>query len=143
MDPKHGGRSLRPGEISRTAIIVAVMVAATSVAVMTRLVHDMLTFAALFSIYALPVMLLIYYIARRFSQRSRSARESALLERDERDRAHMAYMIRTCRQLALGLVASSKAQPGPAAPAVSHIAEMAGSMMSRHGHLVNKDGKRS
>jgi len=139
--PEHGRRAPRPGEIGNTAIVVAVGIAAASVATVAGLVRDMPTLADLFSIFAFPVMLLVYYVARRISQRSRRARETALLEEDKRDMAHLSYMIRMCRQLALGLVAAA-GTPGMSALAVLHMAEMAGTMMSRYGHLVSSDGKR-
>lgn len=137
----HSQRAPRSGDIGSGAIIVAIVIAAGSVAVVARLVRDMPTLADLFSIFAFPVMLLVYYAARRISQRSRRTRELTLLEEDKRDIEHLSYMIRMCRQLSLSLMAAA-GTPGLPALAVLHMAEMAGAMTSRYGHLVNSDGKR-
>lgn len=141
MKLRHAPRAPRPGEISHTAIIVAVVTASISALSAARLVHDMATLADLFSIFAFPVALLVYDVARRFSQRSRRARESVLLEGDRRDREHAIHMIRTCRQLVLGLTTSVPTRPALSIAAVPQIAASVGTIASRYGHLVSREGQ--
>ena len=101
----------------------------------------MATLADLFSIFAFPVALLAYHVARRLSQRSRMARESVLLEEDRKDREHVTHMIRMCRQLVLGLSAGVQAQPTLSMVAVPQIAASAGAIAPRYGHLVSDEGR--
>lgn len=141
VDPKRLQRAPRSGTIGHTAITVAIVVTATSISVVARLVHDMSTLADLFSILAFLVALSIYYVARQFSSRARRAREYALLEGDRRDREHVTYLIRLCRQLVRGISASTQAQPMLSMASIPQIATVAGTILSRYGHLVNGEGR--
>lgn len=117
------------------------MTAAVSALAAARLVHDMATLADLFSIFAFPVALLIYRAARMFSQRSRRAKESILLEEDRKDREHAVYMIRMCRQLVLGLSTSVPAHASMSVTIAPQIAASVGTIASRYGHLINDEGQ--
>lgn len=123
--------------------MIATIAAALSVTSMARIVYDMATLADLFSVFALPIALSIYRVARRFAERSRAARMSALRETDRKDAEQAVATIRTCRAAALGIFRSAETPGSETLVMAQHLATTIGTTRTQHGHLFNKKGLRA
>jgi len=143
VDPRRPQRFPRAGTLSHTGVLIAVMAAALSVASMARIVYNMATLADLFSVFAFPIALFIYRLARSFAERSRAAHESSLREKDKKDIDHATAAIRTCHSVVLGISRSSAISSPNILILTQSLAITIGAIKTQHGHLLTETGLRA
>lgn len=118
------------------------MAAALSVASMARIVYDMATLAD-FSVFAFPIALFIYRLARILAERSRTAHESSLREKDKRNIDHATAAIRTCHSVVLGISRSSAISSPNILILTQSLAITIGAIKTQHSHLLTETGLRA
>lgn len=123
--------------------MAAVMAAALSIASMARIVYDMATLADFFSVFAFPIALFIYRLARTLAERSRTAHESSLREKDKRNIDHATAAIRTCHSVVLGISRSSAISSPNILILTQSLAITIGAIKTQHGHLLTETGLRA
>lgn len=121
------------------ALVASAILAATAF----RLVHNIPTLADLLSIFAIPIALAIYHLAKLLTERSRAAHESALREKDERDIGHATALIRTCRSTIRGISRSSTTLTPNMLILAQNLATTIATIKAQYGHLLTTRGKRA
>jgi len=128
------------GDAAPLVIVVAIGVAFAAAALRGD-ASDLGTAGSLSSILALPIMVAIFYAARRLQRRMRRARVASLRREDRRDRAHVLATINMCRSLALGAKGSTPGSPA-AMSAMRDIALHIGDAGTVHERLFTGHGRR-
>lgn len=119
------------------ATVIGVIVA---IAALHGFVHNLGTAGSLSSTLALPVMVAIFYAARRLRDRVLRARKVELRKEDQRNRDHMVTTINICRSLALGAEGSDSRSTATMS-AMRYIAHHVGNARTTHEHLLTPEGK--
>jgi len=122
-------------------LVIATAIGVTvTIAVLHGIVHDLGTAGSLSSMIALPVMVAIFYAARRLHSRMRRAKMDTLRREDRRNRDHMITTVNTCRSLALGAKKSDSGSTA-AMSAMQNIADRIGMVRTTYKYLLTTDGK--
>ena len=110
---------------------------------MAKTVHDMVTLSYFLGIVALPIMLAIHFVTQHLYARSHYVRESVMREEDERSRNQVVATLNLCRSLIFGMEAPARPLSDERRMAIiQHVAEHAGVISARHGHILSVSGRR-
>jgi len=127
-------------ESDLTVIMVAILSLIFVATTLTAFVYGLATAGSLFSVFALPATVIVFWAARQLRLKMRRARASVLREEDRQNIAHMASTINLCKSLAAGTSGSKSHLEYVLA--MHHIARYIGTSVSLHGYLLSDRGKK-